>query len=85
MENTSNELAALVPEYAPVQTLLNESKYFLNPEHLHQELQAVIFKMLNDRENIFKLQSHYIHFISIFNVIKSNKGSFSIFYNFGRQ
>lgn len=52
MENTSNELAALVPEYAPMQTLLNESKYFLNPEHLHQELQAVIFKMLNDRENI---------------------------------
>lgn len=52
MESTANELAALVPEYAPLQVLLNESNYFLNPERLHKELQAAVFRMLNDRENI---------------------------------
>lgn len=78
MENAPNELAVLVLKYTPVQLLINESKCFLNPEHLHQELQAVIFRMLNDGVNIPLALNVLFYFGKADKDAKDDYGSLSV-------
>lgn len=52
MKNMPNELSALVPEFEPLQILIEESGYFTDPMVFHHELEAAVFRMLNRRENI---------------------------------
>lgn len=52
MKNRAAELLTLAPKYKPLQILVEESNYFLDPMVLHRELEAAIFKMLKERENV---------------------------------
>lgn len=50
--NTTAELASLVPEFQPIQILINESNSFVDPGILHQELENVAIGMLRSRVNV---------------------------------
>ncbi len=52
MKNTTEELAAMLPKDAPIQILIEESNQFLDPTHLHQELENAVFRMLDNREQV---------------------------------
>lgn len=52
IENTTTELASLVPEFEPIQILINESNHFIDSGILHRELENVVFEMLRNRVNI---------------------------------
>ncbi len=51
MENTTSELASLIPEFEPIVILINESNSFRDSSILHQELENEVFRMLSSREN----------------------------------
>lgn len=48
----STELCKLVPEFTPVQMLMEESEYFRDPMKLHREIKTAAFKMLRRHEHI---------------------------------
>ena len=48
----STELCELVPVFAPVQILAEESGYFRDPADLHREVKNAAFKMLRRGENV---------------------------------
>ncbi len=52
MKNTPEKLRDLVPDYLPLQKLIEESNYFLDPAVLHKELETAAFQMLKEKENI---------------------------------
>lgn len=51
-EKVTAELKAKVPEYQPLEMLMNESSQFLNPDKMHAELGQAAFQMLAKKENI---------------------------------
>lgn len=48
----STELCKLIPKFAPIQILTEESKYFCDPIKLHREMKATAFEMLRNQENV---------------------------------
>ena len=52
MVNMSKELSNLVPNYLPIQILIRESNYFLEPEQLFEQLKVAAFKMLEAKEDV---------------------------------
>ena len=48
----STELCKLVPEFTPVQMLMEESEYFRDSIKLHREIETTAFKMLRRHEHI---------------------------------
>lgn len=52
MENTTTEMVALIPNYEPLQILIEESNYFLDSAVFHQGLENAVFRMLDHRENV---------------------------------
>lgn len=52
MERMPNELEKLVPDFEPLKILTEESRRFIDPQVLHQELERKAFEMLEERRNI---------------------------------
>ncbi len=52
MERMPNELEKLVPDFEPLKILTEESRRFIDPQVLHQELENKAFTMLAERRNI---------------------------------
>lgn len=52
MKNVPEELSALVPEFAPLRMLFEESALFLDPTHMHRELENRAFAMLSERKGV---------------------------------
>ena len=52
MESVPNELEKLVPDFEPLKILTEESRRFIDPQVLHQELENKVFTMLAERKNI---------------------------------
>ena len=52
MESMPNELEKLVPDFEQLKILTEESRRFIDPQVLHQELESKAFAMLRERRNI---------------------------------
>ncbi len=52
MERMPNELEKLVPDFEPLKILTEESRMFIDPQVLHQELESRAFAMLAERKDI---------------------------------
>ena len=52
MERMPNELEKLIPNFEPLKILTKESRRFIDPQVLHQELESKAFTMLAERRNI---------------------------------
>ncbi|MDD2955074.1 MAG: hypothetical protein PHD67_02025 [Oscillospiraceae bacterium] len=52
MENTTAELASLVPDFQPIQMLIRESDFFMDPDALYQQLEDRAVEILQSKENV---------------------------------
>lgn len=52
MKSVPEELEKLIPDFEPLKILTEESRRFIDPQVLHQELESRAFAMLAERRNI---------------------------------
>ena len=51
-ERVTAELKEMLPNYQPLQMLIEQSDYFLDPDKLYRQLEEAAFQMLSQKENV---------------------------------
>lgn len=62
MKKTTDELSGLALNFQPLNTLIDETRFFENPEHLHEALKTAVFEMLQKKENVSLALTVLFHF-----------------------